>query len=272
MFAKHIIKMPTHRDIGLKMFDTSYKTAYNPNYPMLLINQPSKEQIRQNNIAAFEHSRFIQNLRQERDSKQVIYSASSKRGTPIMTVLVMGGPGCGKGTQCKKLADHFGFTHLSTGDLLRQEVGSGSETGKELAEIMQRGELVPTDLVLKLLRESMLANPSECFLIDGFPRELKQAIKFEEEVAPVDSVLFFDVSYATMRQRLLKRGETSGRADDNEETIEKRLLTFQNVTIPVISHYKLMNKMYRISAEDRCPEQIFQNVMPILQEEKEAHW
>ena len=105
-------------------------------------------------------------------------------------VFVVGGPGSGKGTQCERIVQKYGFTHLSTGDLLRAEVASGSERGKELTEIMEKGELVPLDTVLQLLRDNMLAKAatSKGFLIDGYPREMEQGTRFEAEVRPCDFV------------------------------------------------------------------------------------
>lgn len=177
----------------------------------------------------------------------------------------MGGPGSGKGTQCDKIVATYGFTHLSTGDLLRDEVSSGSERGKNLTEIMKRGELVPLDTVLTLLKEAMLkkASTSKGFLIDGYPRELDQGKKFEADVAPVSCVLYFEVSDATMKSRLLKRAETSGRADDNEETIVKRLKTFHDVTTPVVDYYGAQSKVCTIHAEGTVDE-IFANVKAYL--------
>jgi len=166
-------------------------------------------------------------------------------------VFVLGGPGCGKGTQCDKIVAKYGFTHLSTGDLLRDEVTSGSARGKKLTEIMEKGELVPLETVLGLLRDAMIkkAKTSNGFLIDGYPRELDQGVRFENEVAPVHSVLYFEVADDTMKKRLLHRAKTSGRADDNEETIGKRLKTFHQHSEPVIGHYEKQGKVCRIHAE-----------------------
>jgi adenylate kinase len=180
-------------------------------------------------------------------------------------IFVLGGPGSGKGTQCDKIVSTYGFTHLSTGDLLRDEVSSGSERGKQLTQIMERGELVPLDVVLTLLKEAMLkkASTSKGFLIDGYPRELDQGKKFEADVAPVSCVLYFEVSDATMKSRLLKRAETSGRVDDNEETIVKRLKTFHDLTTPVVDYYGKQNKVSTIHAEGTIDD-IFSHVKAFL--------
>jgi adenylate kinase len=180
-------------------------------------------------------------------------------------VFVLGGPGSGKGTQCDKIVAKYGFTHLSTGDLLRDEVASGSARGKKLTEIMEKGDLVPLDEVLGLLRDAMLkkAATSKGFLIDGYPRELEQGKKFENDVAVVNSVLYFEVADETMKKRLLKRAETSGRVDDNEETIVKRLKTFHNHTQPVIDYYEKQSKVCKIVAEGTVDE-IFAKVVAYL--------
>jgi adenylate kinase len=184
-------------------------------------------------------------------------------------VFVLGGPGSGKGTQCDKIVAKYGFTHLSTGDLLRDEVASGSERGKKLTEIMEKGDLVPLDTVLGLLRDAMIkkAATSKGFLIDGYPRELDQGKKFENDVAPVESVLYFEVADETMKKRLLKRAETSGRVDDNEETIVKRLKTFHNHTQPVIDYYDKQHKVCKIVAEGTVDE-IFAKVTAHLDKKK----
>ena len=99
-------------------------------------------------------------------------------------VFVLGGPGSGKGTQCDKIVEKYGFCHLSSGDLLREEVASGSARGKELQEIMTKGNLVPLETVLAMIKDKMFANQDASgFLIDGYPRELDQGKKFEETVS-----------------------------------------------------------------------------------------
>lgn len=114
-------------------------------------------------------------------------------GAPIIWVL--GGPGCGKGTQCDRIIAKYGFSHFSTGDLLRAEVGSGSTKGKELQEMMTKGILVPNEIVLKLLEAAMVkVSNTPGFLIDGYPREPAQGPEFEKIIAPVDIILYFECS------------------------------------------------------------------------------
>ncbi|PAA49580.1 hypothetical protein BOX15_Mlig009333g1 [Macrostomum lignano] len=172
-------------------------------------------------------------------------------------IFVLGGPGSGKGTQCERIVAKYGLAHLSSGDLLRAEVASGSERGNRLKAIMESGELVSLDIVLELIRDAMLARGAagaKGFLIDGYPRELEQGVRFESELVPCKAVLFFDVSEEVMQQRLLKRGETSGRVDDNEATIRKRFQTFQQLTKPVIEHYKGQGKVIQVDASGSVDE------------------
>ncbi|CAI5456011.1 unnamed protein product [Caenorhabditis angaria] len=177
--------------------------------------------------------------------------------TPLKTAnvpifFIVGGPGSGKGTQCDKIVAKYGFTHLSSGDLLRDEVASGSARGKELTAIMEAGALVPLEVVLTLVKEAMLkavAKGSKGFLIDGYPREVSQGVQFENEIQPAKLVLFFDVAEDTLIKRLLHRAQTSGRADDNIDTIKKRLHTFTTATKPVVDHYEQQGKLVKINAE-----------------------
>lgn len=162
------------------------------------------------------------------------------REAKLPVIFVLGGPGCGKGTQCDKIVEKYGYTHLSSGDLLREEVSSGSERGKALNAIMEKGDLVPLEVVLDLLAEAMLKKVSDSkgFLIDGYPREQAQGVQFEDSILPCTKVLYFEVPDEIMVERLLNRAKTSGRVDDNEETIKKRLATFHKHSEPVIEFYK----------------------------------
>jgi len=185
------------------------------------------------------------------------------REAKLPVIFVVGGPGCGKGTQCEKIVNKYGFTHLSSGDLLRDEVQSGSDRGKGLNAIMERGELVPLEEVLELLAEAMLAkvSTSKGFLIDGYPREQAQGVLFEESILPCTKVLYFEVPDEVMVQRLLHRAKTSGRVDDNEETIKKRLATFHKHSEPVVQYYK--NKCSTILATT-SPDAVFEEVVKAL--------
>ncbi|XP_048414904.1 adenylate kinase isoenzyme 1-like isoform X2 [Stegostoma tigrinum] len=180
-------------------------------------------------------------------------------------IFVVGGPGSGKGTQCEKIVHKYGYTHLSTGDLLRAEVSSGSERGKNFHKIMEGGELVPLETILEMLKEAMIAKAdvSKGFLIDGYPREVKQGEEFEKRIGPPSLLLYIDAGKETMIKRLLGRGKTSGRADDNEETITKRLETYYKATEPVINFYQPRGIIRKVNAEGTVDE-VFAQVCAAL--------
>ncbi|XP_055516071.1 adenylate kinase isoenzyme 1-like isoform X3 [Leucoraja erinacea] len=194
---------------------------------------------------------------------QNIAATDKLKGSKI--IFVVGGPGSGKGTQCEQVVEKYGYTHLSTGDLLRAEVNSGSDKGKSVHAIMEKGELVPLDTVLEMLRDAMIAKAdvSKGFLIDGYPREVKQGEEFEKKIAPPTLLLYIDAGKETMVQRLLERGKTSGRADDNEETITKRLETYYKATEPVINFYQHRKIVRKINAEGTVDE-VFAQVAAAL--------
>eukprot|EP00195_Chlamydomonas_chlamydogama_P001115 CAMPEP_0202920022 /NCGR_PEP_ID=MMETSP1392-20130828/76642_1 /ASSEMBLY_ACC=CAM_ASM_000868 /TAXON_ID=225041 /ORGANISM="Chlamydomonas chlamydogama, Strain SAG 11-48b" /LENGTH=381 /DNA_ID=CAMNT_0049613499 /DNA_START=89 /DNA_END=1230 /DNA_ORIENTATION=- len=179
-------------------------------------------------------------------------------------VFVLGGPGSGKGTQCDRIkARYSGVVHLSAGDLLRAEVASGSSVGQKCEALMKEGKLVPMHVTIVLLKNAMISSGGSFFLVDGFPRALDQAEEFEKSIMPCQTVLFFDCPEEEMEKRLLKRGETSGRSDDNAETIRKRFHTFINQSLPVKDHYSALGKCHVISAV-APPDQVFEEVVKVL--------
>ncbi|XP_006205542.1 adenylate kinase isoenzyme 1 isoform X1 [Vicugna pacos] len=186
-----------------------------------------------------------------RDSRSLEDSHAREKLKKTKIIFVVGGPGSGKGTQCEKIVQKYGYTHLSTGDLLRAEVSSGSARGKMLSEIMEKGQLVPLETVLDMLRDAMVAkvDTSKGFLIDGYPREVQQGEEFERKIGQPTLLLYVDAGPETMTKRLLKRGETSGRVDDNEETIKKRLETYYKATEPVIAFYEKRGIVRKVNAE-----------------------
>ncbi|KAJ9533894.1 hypothetical protein QJQ45_026979 [Haematococcus lacustris] len=175
-----------------------------------------------------------------------------------------GGPGSGKGTQCDLIkAQYSGVVHLSAGDLLRAEVKSGSDVGKSCQTLMKEGKLVPVAVTIQLLKNAMISSGCKTFLIDGFPRAMDQAEEFESSIRPAEVVLFFDCPEEEMKKRLMKRGETSGREDDNMDTIMKRFHTFVNESMPVKEYYGGKGKAFVISAVP-APDQVFLEVKKVL--------
>ncbi|KAF6813917.1 uridylate kinase [Colletotrichum sojae] len=174
-------------------------------------------------------------------------------GDDVTVLFVLGGPGAGKGTQCAKLVTDYGFTHLSAGDLLRAEQDRpGSQFGQLIKDYIKDGLIVPMEVTVQLLENAMAATIKEQgnkrFLIDGFPRKMDQAIKFEEAVCPAKLVLFYDCPEAVMESRLLERGKTSGRADDNAESIRKRFRTFVETSMPVVDYYEKEGRVVKLDA------------------------
>ncbi|KAH0792761.1 Adenylate kinase family protein [Histomonas meleagridis] len=173
-------------------------------------------------------------------------------------VFVLGGPGSGKGTQALTISKEHGIGYLSTGDLLRaataplpegvedQRSEKEKQTIEELKKTMQNGQLVPDEIVIDLVEKELKGQNAKYFFLDGFPRSLSQAQKFTEQIGPCKGVLFLDVPDEELTKRLLNRGLTSGRSDDNEESIKKRLVTYHQISVPVIEYYEPKGKVIRI--------------------------
>jgi UMP-CMP kinase len=187
----------------------------------------------------------------------------------VTVVFFLGGPGSGKGTQSANLVKSYGFVHLSAGDLLRAEQErAGSEYGDMIREYIREGKIVPMEVTVALLANEMAASLKSSpppagtkarFLIDGFPRKLDQAVFFEATVCPSELVLFLDCPESVMESRLLKRGETSGRADDNAESIRKRFRTFVETSMPVVEDFRAKNKVVEVKA-DTSVEEVYAKV------------
>lgn len=160
-----------------------------------------------------------------------------------MNVLLIGPPGSGKGTQGERLAERLGLEHLAAGDLLRAEVDGGTPLGRQVSEIMRRGELVPDAVIISLLMPRVLAAAdANGYLLDGFPRSVEQAVEARKladlAAAGPDAVIYLDAPRDVLMRRILARAETEGRADDNAETVENRLRVFGEATRPLVEHYR----------------------------------
>src|ERR1700739_2526570 len=160
-----------------------------------------------------------------------------------MRLLMVAPPGAGKGTQAKRLAEHYGITHLASGDLLRKEVAAGTEIGKAAAPYLERGDLVPDDLVLKMLTIEVLeASFEKGYVLDGFPRTLRQAeaayqIGRQFEGVTLQAVIHLEVRREELHRRLLGRARREGRTDDDEATIWHRLEVYDQETQPLLGFY-----------------------------------
>ncbi|KHN11654.1 Adenylate kinase [Glycine soja] len=181
---------------------------------------------------------------------------------PLIT-FVLGGPGSGKGTQCGKIVETFGFKHLSAGDLLRREMVSDSEYGSMIMNTIGEGRIVPSEVTVKLILREMESSDNHKFLIDGFPRSQENRIAFEQIIgAEPHMVLFFDCPEEEMVKRVLSRNQ--GRIDDNINTIKNRLQVFESLNLPVIDYYAKKGKLYRINAVGTVDE-IFEHVRPVFE-------
>ena len=168
-----------------------------------------------------------------------------------MNLILFGPPAAGKGTQAKKLVGERGFIQLSTGDMLRAARSSGSELGRRVAAIMDSGSLVSDEVVISLIEEQLEKNPKVAgFIFDGFPRTIPQAQALDESLArsgqKVDVVIRLKVDEQALIDRITRRFETEGRADDNPEAFKKRLLAYNSQTAPLVEVYSGQGKLREI--------------------------
>ena len=173
----------------------------------------------------------------------------------MFNIILFGPPGSGKGTQSDKIVARFGLIHLSTGNLLRQEIADKTTLGNAAKNFMDKGQLVPDEVVIGMIGSCLENHPdAKGFLFDGFPRTVAQAEALDRLLAykktAICKVLALEVSEEELVKRLVKRGETSGRSDDtNEEVIRKRYDVYKKETEPVAEHYAQQDKLVRIKGE-----------------------
>jgi adenylate kinase len=183
-----------------------------------------------------------------------------------MRLLMVAPPGSGKGTQAKRLAEHYGIAHLSSGDLLRKEVAAGTDIGKAAQAYLERGDLVPDDLVLKMLTIEVLeASADTGYVLDGFPRTLRQAeaayqIAKQFEDVTLQAVIHLEVGPEELRRRLLGRAHREGRVDDDEVTVNHRLEVYARDTQPLLSFYADRGLVIDINGEQTI-EKVFADIV-----------
>lgn len=183
-----------------------------------------------------------------------------------MRLLLIGAPGSGKGTQATRLAEHFGLTHISSGDLLRQHVTDGTPLGIKVQQYVTRGDLVPDTLLMDVLRKPVVAaSKAGGYILDGFPRTVEQAqisyavakdLGVEAQVA-----VHLDVPRAELVRRLLARGRGS---DDTEEVIEHRLEVYMEHTVPMLDYYQQREELVRVDG-GRTPDEVSWSLVSELQ-------
>lgn len=188
----------------------------------------------------------------------------------MINLVLFGPPGAGKGTQSEKIIRKYGLIHLSTGDLLRAEIAAGTTLGLEAKKLMDQGILVPDEVVIGMIENKIKENLSAPgFIFDGFPRTVAQAQALDTLLAKFDltitNMIALEVNEEVLTNRLLERGKTSGRPDDqNESLIRKRVQEYTEKTAPVANHYKAQNKFNGINGIGEI-ETIFNEIVAILE-------
>jgi adenylate kinase len=190
----------------------------------------------------------------------------------MFNLILFGPPGSGKGTQSEKIVEKFGLIHLSTGNLLRQEIADKTPLGLEAKNFMDKGQLVPDEVVIGMIDSSLVKHAdAKGFLFDGFPRTVAQAEALDKllvlKKTSISKVIALEVIEEELIKRLVKRGETSGRSDDtNEEVIRKRFAVYKEETEPVADHYKQRGKFEAIRGIGTIDE-IFDAVSTLIETE-----
>ena len=172
----------------------------------------------------------------------------------MLNIVIFGAPGSGKGTQSDKLIEHYNLFHISTGDVLRDNIRRGTDLGKTAKGYIDQGQLVPDELIIDILAQVLDDNKDktgEGVIFDGFPRTIPQAEALEQLLADrgtqIDAVVGLEVPEEELIKRILLRGQMSGRSDDNEDTARKRLETYHNQTSPLKAYYEEQGKYRAIN-------------------------
>ncbi|MBO8438053.1 MAG: adenylate kinase [Bacteroidetes bacterium] len=185
-----------------------------------------------------------------------------------LNIVIFGAPGSGKGTQSEKLIEKYGLTHISTGDVLRKEIKNGSKLGKIAEEYISKGQLLPDELIVNILADTL----DKCEIVkgvifDGFPRTIPQAEALKKVLSErnmdISVVLGLEVEEKELIDRLLKRGAISGRSDDNIETINKRLEVYHSQTDPLREYYINEGK-YKPITGDGTIDEIFEKIKKVI--------
>ncbi len=205
------------------------------------------------------------------NKKRYLYVLKLNQHTTMLNIILFGPPGSGKGTQAQKMIDKYGIVHISTGDLFRFEMSNNTPLGLKAKEYMAKGELVPDEVTIGMLKNKVDANPdAHGFIFDGFPRTIAQAESLDaflnDKDTEVTVLLALDVPEDELTQRLLKRGESSGRADDSDESIIKnRIQVYKTETSQVFDYYNQLEKSVSIHGVGTI-EEIFDKITQAISE------
>ncbi len=188
----------------------------------------------------------------------------------MLNIALFGPPCAGKGTQAKRIVKKYNLAHLSTGDMIRKEIAEGTELGKMAADIINSGQLLSDEFVIKLIQDSMKKSSGvEGFLFDGFPRTVAQAEKLDEMLAesgsPLRCLLSIDVPVDELKRRMMERAKIEGRADDNEEAINNRFKEYHAKTVPVAQHYRSITHPVK---GDGTVDEVFDEMCVIIEKVK----
>ena len=186
----------------------------------------------------------------------------------MLNIVIFGPPGSGKGTQSKKIIQKYGLNHLSTGDMLRAEIAAESDLGLEAKSLISKGELVPDKVVIGMIEKRIeTAGDFNGFIFDGFPRTVAQAGALDKVLSSRDLeitlMINLDVETQELIDRLLKRSEQEGRADDNLETIQNRIHVYESQTSPVIEYYQQQDKARQVDGLGTMDE-IFDRIVDVI--------
>ena len=191
----------------------------------------------------------------------------------MFNLILFGPPGSGKGTQSEKLIEKYGLMHLATGNILREELANQTELGLAAKSYMDKGQLVPDEVVIGMIRSAIENNPHvKGFLFDGFPRTVAQSVALDnllkEKGAQINLLLALEVGEDELIGRLINRGRTSGRSDDiNENIIRARITEYENKTSPVAGHYQQLGKVVKVKGEGTIDE-IFSSLSKEIDKKK----
>ena len=188
----------------------------------------------------------------------------------MLNIALFGPPCAGKGTQAKRIVKNYNLAHLSTGDMIRKEIAAGCELGKIAEDIINSGQLLSDEFVIRLIQDSIAHSENvEGFLFDGFPRTVAQAEKLDEILkengAPLAGLLNIEVPETELKRRMLERAHIEGRADDTEEAIHNRFKEYHAKTVPVAKHYQTICHTVK---GDGTMEEVFEEISKIIEKIK----